>query len=177
VLQDIRITSSWSKQIFIYKRASTESLLDSCTFSEPAFDFQNCTRNHIYIAFFAFGSVAVSADATNRTCATIFRHVVANDIFCDSRLLHWIDNFVGHIMAFSQDLELFFNLIGRLSVLGCLRRSGNCLEIRPPEACLRHTCYFLFRFGGILHWNAFLIIAQRGRCEVLKRMSRVQSPR
>jgi hypothetical protein len=51
----------------------------------------------------------------NLTCATIFRHVLVNDIFCGPRMLHRIDNFVGHIMAFSQDLELYFNLIGRPS--------------------------------------------------------------
>jgi hypothetical protein len=47
--------------------------------------------------------------------ATIFRHVLANIISCCSRMLHWIYALVGHIMAFSQDLELFSYYDGRLS--------------------------------------------------------------
>jgi hypothetical protein len=43
--------------------------------------------------------------------ATIFRHVRVFDTSCCSRMLQWNDSFVGHIMAFSQDLELFYHLI------------------------------------------------------------------
>jgi hypothetical protein len=41
--------------------------------------------------------------------------VSAIDISCCRRIFQWIDTIVGHLMAFSQDLELFFDLIRRLS--------------------------------------------------------------
>jgi hypothetical protein len=39
--------------------------------------------------------------------ATIFWHVPPNVISCWYRMLQWIDNFVGHIMAFSHDWNYF----------------------------------------------------------------------
>jgi hypothetical protein len=43
---------------------------------------------------------------------TIFRHVPLNGLVCVHRMLQWIDNFVGLIMAFSHDLKRFFDFSG-----------------------------------------------------------------
>jgi hypothetical protein len=47
--------------------------------------------------------------------ATIFRRVAVNGLVCDSRILHWIDNFEGLNIAFSCDLELFYEFIQKQS--------------------------------------------------------------
>jgi hypothetical protein len=49
------------------------------------------------------------------TRATIFWHVRTNVISCWCRMLQWNYNIVGHIVAFSHDLELFYRLVRRLS--------------------------------------------------------------
>jgi hypothetical protein len=52
-----------------------------------------------------------------RALRTIFWHVILSDIISAADMLHWIENLECPIIAFSWDLELFFDITRRHSKL------------------------------------------------------------
>jgi hypothetical protein len=58
--------------------------------------------------------------------ASVFRRMRVNDTDCKLSLLHWVDNFECLIMAFSWDLELFYDFIQWHSIRPLLCHGAYC---------------------------------------------------